>query len=72
MHLEETIRSISWKRLLLSSCKTIPIKRTDFVKVRELAAEFRRKLAELADATASPDEVYQINVQSFPLTKEAK
>ena len=52
------------------STLTLGISEKTFGKIRELAADFRRKALLLAQEDKAADEVYQCNVQLFPLTRQ--
>lgn len=49
------------------SASTIAIKKDKLLEAKELIREFRSKLAEFTKGDG-PDEVYQMNIQLFPLT----
>jgi len=50
------------------STVTIGIKRSRMDELRERIAEFRKSMAHIAEEDAEPDDVYQLNIQLFPLT----
>ncbi len=51
------------------STLTLGISEKTFEKIRQLAADFRRRALLLAQEDEGADEVYQCNVQLFPLTR---
>jgi len=48
---------------------TVTLGRDDLAKVREMAREFRRAVLALATGSSSPERVYQLNLQLFPLSR---
>lgn len=50
------------------STVTITLARKDLPVINETIRQFRQKLLKFADGTDSPDSVFQLNVQLFPLT----
>ncbi len=50
------------------STVTIGIKRNKMDEIRQRISEFRKSIIHLAEEDQSPDDVYQLNVQLFPLT----
>jgi uncharacterized protein (TIGR02147 family) len=54
------------------STVTIGIKQNRMDEFRERIAEFRKSIIQLAEEEQEPDEVYQFNIQLFPLTDSAK
>ena len=57
---DKTIRDIS--------TVTLGISRNQLPALREKIAEFRQSIMRMADENQSPDDIYQMNVQLFPLT----
>jgi len=51
------------------STLTVTLGKEDLAKVQELAKEFRRAVLQIANQTPSPDQVYQLNLQLFPLSR---
>lgn len=49
-------------------CFSMAIKKENVVQAKQLIRDFRKKLANLCESEAA-DEVYQTNIQFFPLTK---
>jgi len=49
---------------------TLSVKRKRLTEIKEKIASLRRELLELAVNDQEPDQVYQINFQVFPLTKQ--
>ena len=54
------------------SAITIPINVSQLAEVKELTKNFRRQLAKLSEAADSAEEVYQVNIQVFPLTQKGE
>ena len=54
------------------STVTIGIKRDRMVEMRERIADFRKSIMHLAEEDQEPDDVFQLNIQLFPLTDTGK
>lgn len=54
------------------SAVTISISDQTFEKISEEIAAFRKKILEISEQDASPDRVYQLNIQFFPFTVKTK
>lgn len=48
---------------------TIPVNTQDLDKIKKMIREFRKELNEVASNMETPDSVYQMNIQFFPLTE---
>lgn len=51
---------------------TVGIRKSDLNKIKEKIRDFRRDLNESLSLVSETDEVYQLNIQFFPLTKESE
>ncbi len=51
---------------------TIPIDTKNMAKIKEMIRSFRKELNEVASNMEEPNEVYQMNIQFFPLTEVDK
>lgn len=49
---------------------TLPISRDKLPALKEKIRKFRKEINELASNLENPDEVYQLNIQLFPLTED--
>jgi len=56
------------KELRDISTVTIGIKKARMHEIRQRIAEFRKSIIHLAEEDQDPDDVYQLNIQLFPLT----
>lgn len=65
----DSLRSEGVKRRSHSGM-TVSIKRKNMEKAKELIDEFRKKFARIIDEDANAEEVYQLSVSFFPLTKD--
>lgn len=54
------------------STMTVAVNASDLAKVREWIADLRRQVRALAANTATPDRVFQVNVQWFPVARRGK
>ncbi len=54
------------------STLTVSVSRKAFETIRERISDLRREIIELVRRDANPEEVYQLNIQLFPLTKNSK
>jgi uncharacterized protein (TIGR02147 family) len=54
------------------STVTIGIKKNRMPEIRQRIAEFRKSIIHLAQEDQDPDDVYQFNIQLFPLTDTSK
>lgn len=54
------------------STMTVAVNASDLAKVREWIADLRRQVRALAASTATPDRVFQVNVQCFPVARRGK
>jgi len=50
------------------STLTITLGKNDLARIRELAKEFRRSVLKIASEAQNADRVYQLNIQTFPLS----
>jgi len=50
------------------STLTVGVSAKSVEEIRRLAAEFRRRVTELANSDEEADRVYQVNIQAFPLS----
>lgn len=54
------------------SAVTISISSETFEKIAEEISDFRKRILEISEQDASPDRVYQLNIQFFPFTHKTK
>ena len=54
------------------SAVTVSISKDVFDKIADEISIFRKKIMEIAEQSADPDRVYQLNIQFFPFTKSIK
>jgi len=54
------------------STVTLGVSEKSLEEIRRLAAEFRRRVTELANTDMEADRVYQVNIQVFPLSRFAR
>jgi uncharacterized protein (TIGR02147 family) len=54
------------------SSVTVALSEENFKRVKSLIQQFRKELLAIADQDQSPEGVYQVNFQLFPLTKVFK